>query len=160
MGRILLECPRLLGVGEDEQAPPVLRAQCTLTRGDLYRVGDRAIARENAAAEEVLGGWINRKLEVPVEIAGGNPLGEEAIEVVGSGELDDPLELPPRRQPKRDGVDSAEEAVAADDEAKELRVFLTAAREHRSVRGHESQRLDVSADRPQRKPAPVGIDGH
>src|SRR5918992_4115728 len=99
MGRVLLERPPLLGVCEDEQPPPVLRTQCTLTRGDLHRVGDRAIAGENAALKEVLGGWIDRELEIPVEVAGGDPFGEEAIEVLGIGELDDSLELPPWRQP-------------------------------------------------------------
>ncbi len=74
--------------------------------------------------EESGGRRVDLELEVAVEVALADPLREEGLELVGVGQANDPLDLASRVESKRRGVDDAEEAVAAADEAEEVAVLV------------------------------------
>src|SRR5204863_534160 len=67
-------------------------------------------------------------LKVAIGEAGTNARIESGWCCIEVDHFDDALDLPPRRQSKRDGADEPEQAVAADGQAKELRIVTATAR--------------------------------
>src|SRR5207237_5447474 len=93
--------------------------------GALLAAGQ--VAREHAAAEEVGRLVVDGVLEVAIEEAVADAVGEGARESLDRAHFDHALELAPRHEAQRHRVHDAEQAVAADREAKELRVLAAAA---------------------------------
>jgi hypothetical protein len=73
--------------------------------------------------------------------------------------LDHPLELAPRHEPQRRRIDEAEQAVAADREAKEVGIFLAAAVQEVAAPRDEPERLDVVDERRHGEAAAVDVGG-
>src|SRR5205085_6274961 len=86
-------------------------------------------------------------------------LAEGEHQALDGAHFHDALEQAPRHETQCHRVDEAEEAVAADREAEELRVLGPAAGEEPPARVDELDRLDVADDRRQREAAAVGVGG-
>src|SRR5207249_10526550 len=140
------------------QLYPVALAELLVRRGHRRVVGRRPVAREHAAAQEIVRRKIvDRALEVAVQEAVADALGKGAGNLVHRAQLDRPLELAARDQAQRDGVDEAEQAVAADREAEQLGVLGAAAGTQLALRVDERERLDIGDERRQRQPAAVDV---
>ena len=74
--RVQIECARLVGVRKLEQLPPVIRRERPLLLRQ-HPVRDGPVAREDSAPEKIVGIGIDRKLEVAVQEALIDPLGED-----------------------------------------------------------------------------------
>ena len=107
--------------------------------------------------EEAGRGRVDLELEVAVEVALADPLREEIVELVGVSQAHDPLDLAARVEPERRGVDDAEEAVAATDEAEEVAVLVARAGADDAVGSDHDEALDVSDERAVREPAAVDV---
>src|SRR5688500_280814 len=129
----------LIEMCEPEEPLPVLRGKRDLVLGNRRVVRYRTIARENAATEEVGRPRIERELKVAELEPISDSLVEARNETVGRLDLDRAAYLHSRRQPDRDGVDEAEEAVPATHEPEELRVLRAAARSPVAGRVDERQ---------------------
>ena len=148
-----------VGVGEVEQPAPVHPRQRSLAVGDRGRGLVRAVAREDADAEEVGRALVDRELAVAEEEAVGDPLVEPLDELVDRRQRHDPAEDLPRRQPQADRGHDAEQSVAADDEAEQLGVARPADLADLARRVDQRERLDVGADRTLGQAAPVDVGG-
>ena len=81
---------------------PVLARQRALVVGDRRVRIQGQVAREDASTEEIRGVPVDRELEVSVQKPVGDPLLEGGDQLLDADDLDDALELLPRRQPQRD----------------------------------------------------------
>src|SRR6266849_577166 len=151
---VALEDGGLVGVREVQQLDPVALAELPARRGQRRVVGDRPVAREHAAPQEVLGAIVDRVLEVAVEEAVADALVERAHQAADVAHLDHALELAPRYQAQRHRVDEAEQAVAADRQVEQVRVLAAAALQELPLRVQEPERLDV-ADEWRKRQAPA-----
>ena len=155
---VALEGGRLVLVREVEQLYPVALAELLLRRGHRRIVGHRPVAREHAAAQEIVRRKVvDRVLEVAVQEAVADALGKGAGNLVHRAQLGHPLQLAARDQAQRDGVDEAEQAVAADREAEQLGVLGAAAGTQLALRVDERERLDIGDEGRQRQPAAVDV---
>src|SRR5204862_7855129 len=149
----------LVRVREVEQLGPVLFRELAPS-WDGHAAGlDRSVAGEDAAAQEVGRRFVDRVLEVAVQVARGDALGKGERQAVDRAHLDYALEQAPRHEAQGDRVNDAEKTVAADRQAEELRVLAAAAIKKPPARVEQLDRLDIADDRRQRQAAPVRIGG-
>jgi hypothetical protein len=144
-------------VREHQQVGPVALGERAARRGDRHVVGHRPVAREHAAAQEFGRALIDGELEVAVREAVGDAIAEGAHQAFDLADFDDALDLAPRHQAQRDGVDEAEQAVAADGDAEEVGVLGTAALHQVAARVDEAERLDVADERRERQAAAMHV---
>jgi hypothetical protein len=136
----------LVRVGEVQEAAPVLGAQL-LVGAERRVVGDGSEARADPVLEEAVRRRVDLELEVAVDVAVGDSLGEEIVELVSVGEAHDALDLPPAIESKRRRVDDAEEAVATTDEPEEVGVLVAGAAARDAVRTDDDEALEVGHER-------------
>jgi hypothetical protein len=105
--------------------------------------GGRAVADQHAAGEEVGRLVVHGEQELAHDVAGARLLLEHAGEARGAAQLGGALELPARREAQREGGDEAEQAVAADGEAEQLRVLGAAALRQPAVGEQQAEGVEV-----------------
>src|SRR5689334_19843981 len=106
---------------------PVFRAEAGWIFRDRSAVGDRLIAGENSAMQEAGPGAVNGELEVAIKIAIVDALLKGAGNVFEIANFHDPPHLHPPAQPELDRCNEAEQAIAANCQAEQLRIGLPAA---------------------------------
>ena len=144
VGRVAPERFAFFRVREDQQIGPVALGELAPRGRDRHVVGHRPVAGEHAAAQELGRALVDGELEVAVGEAVGDALAEGAHQAVDLPDLDHALHLAPRHQPQRDRVDEAEQAVAADRQAEQIRILGAAALHQVAARVDQAERLDVA----------------
>src|SRR5687767_14529883 len=154
--------PERLALGlvrEVQQLGPLAFAQLALVRRHR-RVGlHRAVAREHAAVEEVAGSLVDRVLEVAVEVAVADALGERLRQAVDRAHFHHALDLAALDQAQRRRSDQSEQAVAANRQAEQVRVVGAAAVDELAPGGEQPERLDVADEGRHLQAAAVDIGG-
>src|SRR3954464_10140653 len=135
MRGVALEGLALVGVGEEQELGPLALAELVLELRHRPLVVHRAVAREHAALQEIVGLLVDRILEVAVGEAFADAAGEGVDEARDLAHLDPPLELASRHEARGGQIDEAEQAVAADREAEEIGILLAAAVHEIAARG-------------------------
>ena len=115
-----------VGVSEKKELFPILGTKGGGTGSGNF-AGGGFISGEDAATEEVIGFWIDGELEIAVERAASDGGIEFCDEILGGGDFDAAPESLARDELQRDGVNDAKKAVATDDEAEEVGIFVAAA---------------------------------
>ncbi len=146
-------------VREREQLHPVALAELARAADDRRLRIDRPVAREHAARQEVRRGFVDGILEVAVQEAVADALGEGARQPVDRAHLHHALHLAPLDEAQRRRGDQAEQAVAADREAEQLRVVGAAAVQHLALRVQQAERLHVADEGRQLEAAAVHVGG-
>jgi hypothetical protein len=153
----VLERSGLVGVRERHEPLPVPWRQDALVGGDRRRVGYRLVARKDAALQEAIARRVDRELEVAVGEAGGDPRIERRHEPVDVGDLHHAAQLAAQDEAQRHCRDCAEQPVAADREAEEVRILRAAAATRLAGGVDERERLDLAHERRQVEPAAVHV---
>src|SRR5207247_2487085 len=144
---VALECGGLVRVREKEEVGPTPFRKLLLRGGDRRRIGYRPVAGEDAAAKEAVRALVDRVLKIAVEKTVADAAGESRGQLRDVAHLDHALELAPRYEAQRHRIDEAEQAVAADGEAEELRVLGAAAVPEIATRVEQLERFDVAHER-------------
>src|SRR5258707_12973127 len=95
-------------VCESDEPLPIAYAQFAC--GSDRQIG-RAVAGEDALSHETGRRFVDRELEVPIEIAVSNSLLDCLDDPFDAADLDDALHAAARTKAERDGSDDAEESV-------------------------------------------------
>ena len=92
--------------------------------GEKFSTGiDRLVAREDTAAQEAVPCVVSGKLIVTVQKTAADALVEALDDAAGFAKRDDAPDFRARPHPQVHARDDAEQAVATDDEAKEVRIL-------------------------------------
>src|SRR5207245_2861194 len=103
--RVDAACRRAVGVGEVEQATPVLSRQHPLVARDRGRWIYGPVAGEDAVSQEAVGALVDRELEVTVDVPVADAVGERLVKAIDPADVDDALQYLCSGQPQRDGRD-------------------------------------------------------
>ncbi len=160
MLRVLRERRRFIPVGQFQQQEPVIPREVLdlIVHGRVVR--RRPIARHHAVPQERVVARVDRVLEVAVDAPVGHPAIDGVDRVVDIDDVDQALQLQPRAEPQGHVHDHAEETVAADDQAEQLRLFVPRALDDLAVGVDQGEALDILADWPHHQAPPVGVAGH
>src|SRR4249920_2689565 len=136
---------------------PVLGAETRCMLGDRSAVRHGLIAGEDATMQEARPCAVDGELEIAVKIAVADALLKPVRNVFEVANLNDPAHLYPAAQPELDGGDEPEHAIAANGQAKELRVGLPAAFAELAVGIEQGERFHVVDDGFVIEHAPVDV---
>ena len=125
-----------------EELDPVALLQLLLAGRNRRRRIDRPVA--HAPAQEVIRRVVDGVLEVAVHEAVGDALGEGLGQPLDRAHFHDALDLAPLDEAQGHRGDQTEKSVAADGEAKELRVLGAAAVHHVAFGVHQAERFDIA----------------
>src|SRR5690242_11065846 len=126
---------------------PVFRAEARRMLRDGSAVRNGLIAGEDATMQEAGPRAVDGELEIAIEITIADALLEAVGNVFEIADLDDPAHFYPAAKAEFDSCDQAEHPIAADGQAKKLRVGLAAAFAKLAVRIEQGERFHVADDR-------------
>jgi len=113
-------------VGEQEEIFPIFGTQRGGSDARSF-AGGRFVDGENSATKKMVGFRIDGKLEIAVERAARDSGIEFRNEIVGDSDFDNAAEGLSRDELESGRINDTEEAVAADNEAEEFVILVTAA---------------------------------
>src|SRR5688572_10214339 len=141
----------------ERQPCPILGFESRWVIGQRRVRWHRLVAREHAATEKAVASGVGRELVIAVQIPVTNALFESIDDACCFTQLHDAPDFDTRTQPQLDSRDDAEQAVAADRQAKETWIGTTRARAQLTVRTEQVERLHLLDDGLQRQSTSVRV---
>ena len=119
--------------------------------------GHRPVTGEHAATQEAVATTVGRKLIIAVQVAVADALAKPRHDALGLAQLNDPLNLDARTQPKIDTGNDAKQSVSANRQAKQFCVLVSRTAARLAAWEQEIEALDLLNDRLERQSATVGV---
>src|SRR5262249_54361779 len=146
-----------ISVRVEIELAPLRLVELLLLRGHGRVGGQLPIAGEHPLAQVSIRAGVGRKLPIAVEITFADAVHEARHQIVDVDDAYDALELDALLQSETHAADHPEQPIAADRQAKEFVILVSAAMRNAAVTVHQRERFDVADDWLEREPAAVNV---